>query len=1663
MSLPRTAHPQINEVIKLYEKEEVQFRKIHRLIDLTEVLIKTHTAYILSDYFKINKMSDEVKGMLAALMIVPKLGEWHGIGKTISVELEKFYKETENVEGLPALFIDNFLSKFKWWEGKLNKYNLIKLRNDYAHGATPSEGECKEDVKKYEEHIKFMLSSKQMSWLQNTSIIAFEDTEGDLEPIVLEEDENSFIDDELLNKIYMKNKNIINMHPYLVDSNGNLLDLFPILYIKEPEKAKRKSLIFFNDLKDKANETISYLNYPFADHIKEKDIYTDFMSVIKIDEWRNGVTNEFEQKINELTEIFMGREKDMECIDNFILKNNRGFLFITGNAGMGKSALIAMAIKAIKENQNINIKYIEYFIKRGSCNPRDFLLYMNSKLEAITKTGLPIDERDLRNNFYNRLRQASRKLKDKKIVIFIDGLDEGIKEEVNLLNDMIYDLYPGILVVYSTRFNEVTNEFYNNLPLGYKVQHTIEGISEGDIRALLYEVTNKYELTLEYVNEVKEKSAGNPLYVRLLCMAIEKGELKANDTIRLTSDYNDFYKGILDRFEKEKYSEAILKALYIIAASKDYISKKFIELIFNHIKFIDSTVKAGKAIGHLREVIAASPRNYSEYQLFHESLREYIQENKKDELNEAVQNLVSFCSEWKELRNYELPIKVYPLKYYSSHLREIKDLKTLKRLSEDKEFINEQINITQQYSYSYALMEDAVKLAVENSDIKTAINIAVNTGRLHIKMACDIFKIIGELKNASLENLDRNLERIRLFTGREQFLLYINFIYGILQSALDNENKRMAVEKILGELDNNVDEDCEVINWCKFISPRFMLEIVKGVQALGVDSMIIIKRGKLATEEQCNCDLQLKLIKSVNLNIKSDCRSLLYMSKIYEGAYMVNYLCSFAEVLMLNKDEPAARYVLRYTLEQIDSYNEANWPGIEVFRPIWQSTCILKGAELGFVDEALNLAKRLKYKEDIGLLYSSLSLLLSEKNDPKTTEFFQIAIDYCEPLKATTEKVSAYRNLSMAAFNLIREKQGNELEQLCFSTIDLIDDYFDISMALTDLALQYSKEKNIEKVKVCLEKLDKRSYGYGSFIELIEQLAVGGYLDYALELASECSDIHNYTDAVEAAAAGIAEANDYNKAFEIAEEINYVESFGEEGYDVDYKQEAFYRILQIIAKKGDIANLKKYLHKLENKSKIHFLINTLLNCGYLYEAIDIMSEEGIQVEDNVNISKALNLSYSMAGEPSLALESINSSLGKVDKLKYSTYEYRKYLEILLLKTCCYFRQGKVKQAKECLEHAKDYSNGIRLSGDEETNRRISYLVYFGRELNLEEPVSLLMDKIKGALERSKYRVYEERINDTLYNEYNELIKTGKIEEIESYVKEKAERNKEFRYVEAMEFASVSSRVLEEGYKDAARNIMDEALKIAIDKDEHFAETAMSHIYAELCHQGRYEEAEKIYLVLTNNINEGLKELAFQFVGEITQDIMTTGNYKKALSLIYDLDLNANDASIVISYICDYIDKNNFNDILEFINANSIRSGIETNILLYKELVNSIYLFEENAMDWLLKLLPYSISSKELIAQVLYVTAVHLKYVSTMEEAEKAALLRDISDIIDINYLLEDGDSCKYTFDNYLEWVRDIEDKEKQMTVLALINKVILFEITKEQFNSEVKNILQRKE
>ena len=67
-------HPHLSSLHELYLAETQPFRKVHRMIDLFESIIKTHTVVIMSEYVRHNKLSDTAKGLLSQGLRTPSLG-----------------------------------------------------------------------------------------------------------------------------------------------------------------------------------------------------------------------------------------------------------------------------------------------------------------------------------------------------------------------------------------------------------------------------------------------------------------------------------------------------------------------------------------------------------------------------------------------------------------------------------------------------------------------------------------------------------------------------------------------------------------------------------------------------------------------------------------------------------------------------------------------------------------------------------------------------------------------------------------------------------------------------------------------------------------------------------------------------------------------------------------------------------------------------------------------------------------------------------------------------------------------------------------------------------------------------------------------------------------------------------------------------------------------------------------------------------------------------------------------------------------------------------------------------------------------------------------------------------------------------------------------------
>ena len=100
-------HPQIASLYLIYQSELQPFRKVHRMIDLFESILKTHTAVIMGEYFSRAEISNEVKGLLSDGLRTPSLGTRQLFSRVLLKELKEknhlfllapFVKEFESFE-----------------------------------------------------------------------------------------------------------------------------------------------------------------------------------------------------------------------------------------------------------------------------------------------------------------------------------------------------------------------------------------------------------------------------------------------------------------------------------------------------------------------------------------------------------------------------------------------------------------------------------------------------------------------------------------------------------------------------------------------------------------------------------------------------------------------------------------------------------------------------------------------------------------------------------------------------------------------------------------------------------------------------------------------------------------------------------------------------------------------------------------------------------------------------------------------------------------------------------------------------------------------------------------------------------------------------------------------------------------------------------------------------------------------------------------------------------------------------------------------------------------------------------------------------------------------------------------------------------------------------
>lgn len=561
--------------------------------------------------------------------------------------------------------------------------------------------------------------------------------------------------------------------------------------------------------------------------------------------------DEFEEDVSRLTKGFYGRESERVLIKEFIQNNNRGTLFLFGSPGIGKSALVAKAYsEMLRDDAIINENIIiPYFIRRGTetAQVQSFYSYMNQQIETTLDTGIPIanNVEGLRSGLHQRLREASHRLGSKKLVFMIDGLDEGQPKE--LLNQLSASSYENVLIIYASRYtSDVEDLKYKIQRLGPYSEKTLTGLEKEVIIQILNNICERHPFPRALYPNIIENSQGNPKYFESLEHSLRNKIISLNapaDVPIYTENFENFYAPLLKRYIKQDHGEDIMSCLYALTVAKDYLN----DIQLSEINNINSTA-VSRAIFDLNEVLIEKKdkKNTSYYQIFHESLREFIIDRAYYHIVDAKFELTAHCKQWREYRRFKF-LQEYPIKYYSDHLLDLieyeedeQSKEELYLLAEDEEYRNAQITLTKQYLRSFDVLKSALKVASLEGNNEGAIQIGIKALKLHALALSKDSDFILWSKEGSSESLNLALNRITSFESKQQieayFILLYNLLFGTNSNRLDKVESLAAIIKHLDKtLDRSVDQ----------LPFKFWYPIIHKVYSLEVSIAPLLGRLKL--------------------------------------------------------------------------------------------------------------------------------------------------------------------------------------------------------------------------------------------------------------------------------------------------------------------------------------------------------------------------------------------------------------------------------------------------------------------------------------------------------------------------------------------------------------------------------------------------------------------------------------------------------------------------------------------------------------------------------------------------------------------------------------------------------------------------------------------------
>lgn len=547
------------------------------------------------------------------------------------------------------------------------------------------------------------------------------------------------------------------------------------------------------DIWDSRNilEKVSGLQIEQAREV-EKILQVNFGEARRQHEWE--VIDKIENIINEYTQLFVGRSKETQELDNFLHENSSGAMLVTAEAGFGKTALLANWLQS-RQNNGCFIAY-HFFSQRHEKTRSAKSAYKNLLRQLHIYYELyhepqPDELDELRAAIYNILRERGAK-ENKLLIIVVDALDELNEVEIPFSLPFPTPLPNNVFVIASARASEAEEPKYLENWIEQSQKLHLKYLSKVAIADWLKKTGDGklaiFADDINFVTKLDQITQGFPLYLSYLIDELSHAAKQQQDVYSVLAEtpqgFEKYVKQQLNRLDELELPDERWQFFALLTVAKGVLEKDDIKVIT---QMRDRQLRKLHQCWQVTRWMKIIEGKY--YAFAHPLLGTVFAKELSDDADDALQKLIDYCSDWQKHQS------CYALRHYPQHLRDAKLWDDLYGLARNRDFLEVQSEqLLDEPDLPLKTMQLALACAAEEDNAGLMAEFML----LHARWIEDTKVKESPLDALRKGSLERALKLVEIYEVERQILWYLLLVWELKDTDKLDEAQRI-IEKLQQE------------------------------------------------------------------------------------------------------------------------------------------------------------------------------------------------------------------------------------------------------------------------------------------------------------------------------------------------------------------------------------------------------------------------------------------------------------------------------------------------------------------------------------------------------------------------------------------------------------------------------------------------------------------------------------------------------------------------------------------------------------------------------------------------------------------------------------------------------------------------------------------------